>query len=82
VTEKSWPKGTLEHRVRCAIEELRPAIQMDGGDLELLRIHDTTVFVHLAGACHGCPMAQSTLSDLVAERVKLYAPEITDVVAE
>ena len=41
-----------------------------------------TVRVSLHGACRNCAMAQSTLSDFVAERVKLYAPEITDVVAE
>jgi len=40
------------------------------------------VVVHLSGACHGCPMAPSTLADFVAERVKLYAPEIESVVAE
>jgi Fe-S cluster biogenesis protein NfuA len=68
--------------VRAAIEEVRPAIQVDGGDLELTRIEDGVVFLHLRGACDGCPMAQSTLSDFVAERIKLYAPEITDVVAE
>jgi Fe-S cluster biogenesis protein NfuA len=42
----------------------------------------TVVRVSLHGACRGCPMANSTLADFVAERIKLYAPEITEVVAE
>jgi len=78
----SWPKGSIEDRVAFAIEEVRPAIQMDGGDVALLGIDDATVRVSLQGACRNCAMAQSTLSDFVAERIKLYAPEITDVVAE
>jgi Fe-S cluster biogenesis protein NfuA len=82
VMERSWPTGTLEERVQAALEELRPAIRMDGGDVKLLRIEGDVVVVHLSGACHGCPMAPSTLADFVSERIKLYAPEIDSVVAE
>jgi Fe-S cluster biogenesis protein NfuA len=78
----SWPTGTLEERVRAALEELRPAILADGGDLSLVRIEDSVVVVNLQGACRGCPMAASTLTDFVGERIKLYAPEIESVVAE
>ena len=59
-----------------------PAVKADGGDVALQGIEGTTVTVSLMGACRGCPMAQSTLTDFVAERIKLYAPEITDVLAE
>ena len=79
---KAWPEGSLEDRVAFAIEEVRPAIQRDGGDLALVNIEGGTVKVSLHGACRGCAMANSTLADFVAERIKLYAPEITDVVAE
>ncbi len=82
MTDASWPTGTLEERVRAALEEIRPALQMDAGDVELRRIEGSVVIVHLRGACHGCPMAASTLADFVSERIKLYAPEITDVVPE
>lgn len=82
MNEPAWPAGTLEERVRVAIEEVRPAIRMDGGDVELLRVEGNVAFVRLFGACHGCPMAASTLADFVVERVKLYAPEISRVVAE
>jgi Fe-S cluster biogenesis protein NfuA len=77
-----WPTGDLEQRVTYAIDEVRPAIQADGGDLSLIAVDGETVRVSLHGACRGCPMAQSTLSDFVAERIRLYAPEITQVVAE
>ncbi len=77
-----WPTGDLAERVQAAIEEVRPAIRMDGGDLRLVRIEDDVAVVHLTGACKGCPMAPSTLADFVAERIKLYAPEIERVVAE
>ena len=82
MTGLAWPTGTLEERVRVAIDEVRPAVRMDGGDVELLRVEGDVVVVHLSGACHGCPMASSTLADFVGERVKLYAPEISRVVAE
>ena len=82
MTGLAWPTGTLEERVRVAIDEVRPAVRMDGGDVELLRVEGDVVVVHLSGACHGCPMASSTLAEFVGERVKLYAPEISRVVAE
>jgi NifU-like protein len=82
VDSKEWPEGSVEDRVAFAIEEVRPAIQADGGDLALVNIEGSTVKVSLRGACRGCAMANSTLTDFVAERIKLYAPEITDVVAE
>ena len=77
----AWPTGSIEDRVSFAIEEVRPAVKADGGDVALQGIDGSTVTVSLMGACRGCPMAQSTLTDFVAERIKLYAPEITEVVA-
>lgn len=77
-----WPSGDLESRVRFALEEVRPALQADGGDVELGRIEGAVVYVSLRGACDGCPMASSTLAEFVAERVCLYAPEIERIVAE
>jgi Fe-S cluster biogenesis protein NfuA len=68
--------------VQVAIDEVRPAVRMDGGDVELVRIDGDVVVVHLTGACRGCPMAASTLADFVGERIRLYAPEIDRVEAE
>jgi NifU-like protein len=72
----------VNERVAFAIEEVRPAIKADGGDVTLVAIEGATVRVSLHGACRGCPMANSTLADFVAERIRLYAPEIENVVAE
>jgi Fe-S cluster biogenesis protein NfuA len=82
VNDFEWPQGSIEERVSFAIEEVRPAIRADGGDVALSRIDGSTVRVHLMGACKCCAMATSTLADFVAERIKLYAPEIENVVAE
>jgi Fe-S cluster biogenesis protein NfuA len=82
VSEPSWPTGTLLERVEAALEELRPALNADGGNVVLVRIDGDVLVVRLHGACDRCPMAQSTLTDFVAERVKLYAPEISEVIAE
>jgi len=82
LSDFAWPTGSIEDRVSYAIEEVRPAIKADGGDVALRTIEGRTVTVSLMGACRKCAMAQSTLTDFVAERIKLYAPEITDVIAE
>jgi Fe-S cluster biogenesis protein NfuA len=82
LARNSWPTGSVEERVAFAIEEVRPAIKADGGDLALVAVEGLIVRVSLHGACRGCPMANSTLTDFVAERIKLYAPEITDLIAE
>jgi Fe-S cluster biogenesis protein NfuA len=76
-----WPLGDLESRVRFAIEEVRPALQADGGDVRFVRVEGSTAVVELHGACDGCPMANSTLAEFVGERICLYAPEINKVVA-
>ncbi|MCU0303804.1 MAG: NifU family protein [Thermoanaerobaculales bacterium] len=81
-TPTGWPHGDLESRVRFAVEEVRPALQADGGDVRLVRVEGSTAVVELHGACDGCPMAHSTLAEFVAERICLYAPEIEKVVAE
>ena len=78
----AWPQGSIEDRVSFAIEEVRPAVQADGGDVSLVGVNGSTVTLRLMGACRGCAMAHSTLSDFVGERIRLYAPEITEVVAE
>ncbi len=80
-TDREWPSGGLEERVLRALEEVRPGVRADGGDVELRSIEGTVVFLHLSGACRGCPMAASTLADFVGERIRLYAPEVTDIVA-
>lgn len=69
----------LMDRVHRAISEVRPALQADGGDVELVSIEDGVVHVRLTGACASCPMAGNTLKEFIEERVLLWAPEIRNV---
>lgn len=72
----------MEEKVREALEAIRPFLQEDGGDVELVGVdEDGTVRVKLTGACGGCPMAQMTLTSGVERVVKQQVPEVTQVVA-
>jgi len=68
----------LKNKVMKAIEELRPYLQADGGDIELADVDENkgVVKVRLKGACVGCPMAQSTLQLGVEKFLKKKIPEI------
>ncbi|NCO69494.1 MAG: NifU family protein [Acidobacteria bacterium] len=68
-----------ESAVRAALDEVRPALQMDGGDVEFVALEGQTVKVKLLGACGGCPMATMTLVGFVEERVKAKVPAIARV---
>jgi Fe-S cluster biogenesis protein NfuA len=70
----------LQRQVEDALEEVRPALRMDGGDVELVGIDAGVVRVRLLGACGGCPMAMMTLVGFVEERLKQRVPEIQQVV--
>jgi len=70
-----------EERVKAVIEEIRPYIQMDGGDLEFVSLEGNVVNVRLKGACAGCPGARMTLKMGVEERIREVVPEIEAVEA-
>ena len=72
---------TIEKRVQNALEEIRPKIQADGGDIELIAIENRTVKVRLKGACAGCPMSAITLKQGVERLIKAKVPEIQSVEA-
>ncbi len=70
----------LEERVRKAIEEVRPSLQADGGDIEFVSLDSGgKVTVRLTGACGSCPMATFTLKQGVENYIKKVIPEITEV---
>lgn len=71
--------GDVRQRVEQALAELRPALAMDGGDVELVEVDNGVVRVRLMGACSGCPMAAMTLVGFVEERLKSQIPEIRSV---
>ncbi len=72
---------SIKKRVQDALNEIRPQIQMDGGDVELVAVENTTVKVRLVGHCAGCPMSAMTLKNGVEALVKERVPEIQKVEA-
>ena len=71
----------IKAKVEESIASIRPALQLDGGDVELVDIVDGVVKVKLQGACHGCPMAAMTLQMGIERKVKQDVPEIKSVEA-
>ncbi len=72
---------SLHDRVAAVIDTIRPMLQGDGGDIELVSVGaDGVVQVRLQGACRGCPSAQMTLSMGVERNLKAQVPEVTRVV--
>ncbi|MEP3838157.1 MAG: NifU family protein [Algibacter sp.] len=71
----------LKEKVEFALEEIRPFLQSDGGDISLLSIEDNKlVKVQLKGACVGCSVNQMTLKSGVEMTIKKYAPQIEQVI--
>jgi Fe-S cluster biogenesis protein NfuA len=71
----------LEETIKNALENVRPSLQADGGDVEFISFaEDGTVSLKLTGACGGCPMAQMTLKMGIENYLKKEIPEITAVV--
>ncbi|AEE19456.1 Fe-S cluster biogenesis protein NfuA [Dokdonia sp. Hel_I_63] len=71
----------LTQKVEDALEEIRPFLQSDGGDITLLGIeNDTIVRVQLQGACVGCSVNQMTLKSGVEMTIKKHAPQIEEVI--
>ncbi|NLM69401.1 MAG: NifU family protein [Firmicutes bacterium] len=72
----------MQERVQKVLDLIRPQIQGDGGDVELVGIdEDNVVTVRLTGACVGCPMSQLTLKAGIERIIKQQIPEITAVEA-
>jgi Fe-S cluster biogenesis protein NfuA len=72
---------SIKTRVQQALDEIRPQIQLDGGDVELVAVEKQTVKVRLTGHCAGCPMAAMTLKNGVEALIKQRVPEIQKVEA-
>lgn len=76
---ESLSEDILFGRVAEIIEEIKPFIQSDGGDIELLKVEDNIVYVALTGACIGCPSSMVTLKQGVEVRIKEDLPQIESV---
>jgi Fe-S cluster biogenesis protein NfuA len=72
----------MKEKVIAVLEEIKPALQADGGDLELVEVTgDGTVKVKLLGACGHCPMSTMTLKMGIEKRLKEKVPEVKEVLA-
>jgi len=72
----------LKEKVEAALERIRPVLQADGGDLELVEVgEDGIVRVRLKGACAGCPMSQMTLKQGIESTLKQEIPEVKEVIS-
>jgi len=72
---------TIDDRVKKALEQVRPQLQADGGDIEYVGFDNGIVKVKMKGACNGCPMSTMTLQWGVENFLKKHIPEVTKVEA-
>lgn len=74
--------NSVKDRVSKALDRVRPYLQSDGGDIDLVEItDDMTVKVRLKGACHGCPYSMQTLKAGVEQAIMKEVPEIKRVIS-
>jgi Fe-S cluster biogenesis protein NfuA len=71
----------MKEEVEEVIEKIRPMLQADGGDVELVGVEDGVVKVRLKGACQGCPMSQMTLQMGIEQTLKKEIPGVKRVEA-
>ncbi len=71
----------MRERVEAALKKVRPSLQADGGDVELVDVNDGIVSVRLTGACGSCPMSTMTLKMGVERAIRQEVPEIKKLVA-
>lgn len=72
----------MKERIEKALNKIRPSLQADGGDVELVDVTDDGIVkVKLTGACGGCPMSQMTLKMGIERVLKQEVPEVKEVVA-
>jgi len=75
MSEMNW-----KEKVKEVLDQVRPALQRDGGDVELIDVADDgIVTVKLQGACTGCPMSQMTLKMGIEQHIKRQIPEVKEV---
>ncbi|MBW2619798.1 MAG: NifU family protein [Deltaproteobacteria bacterium] len=69
----------MKEKIQAVIDKIRPMLQADGGDVELVDVVDGVVTVRLKGACAGCPMSQMTLKNGIERFLKKEIPEVKSV---
>jgi len=71
----------MKEKVELALAKIRPMLQADGGDVELVEVKGGVVKLRLKGSCAGCPVAQMTLKQGIERVLKEQIPEVKEVVA-
>ncbi len=71
----------LRAKVEAILDKVRAGLKSEGGDIELVDVRDTIVYVKLKGACGSCPMSSLTMKNWVESTIKKEIPEITSVQA-
>jgi Fe-S cluster biogenesis protein NfuA len=71
----------MKEKVESALAKIRPMLQADGGDVELVAVEGGVVKLKLKGSCAGCPVAQMTLKQGIERVLKEQIPEVKEVVA-
>lgn len=71
----------MKENVETVLEQIRPALKADGGDVELVGVNDGVVSLRLTGACSGCPMSAMTLKMGIERILKEKLPEVKEVVS-
>jgi len=69
----------MKDKILAVLDEIRPALQNDGGDVEFIDYNDGVVMVRLQGACGSCPMSTMTLKQGIEARLKAAIPEVVSV---
>lgn len=71
----------MREKIEAVLAQIRPALQADGGDVELVDVNEGVVKLQLKGACGGCPMAAMTLQHGIERVLKEQVPEVKEVIA-
>ncbi len=69
----------MRDKIEEVLNEIRPALQADGGDVEFIDFHEGVVTVRMTGACGNCPMSMMTLKQGIEARMKAAIPEVQSV---
>lgn len=79
-TSTAQPADSVKEKVQGIINLIRPAVQADGGDIELVDVADGVVKIRFHGACHGCPSSTMTLQMGIERNIREKVPEVRQVV--
>ena len=79
-TDSQLSPTALHDQVQAVLDRIRPAIQADGGDVELVDVKDAVAHIRFHGACHGCPSSTMTLQHGIQRAIRDNVPAIQTVI--